>query len=216
MTFQENTWSGKFGKEYNTRNDYTFDDLNDTYQGIFGHSRSDMNQAFLADLPRDIMILEVGCNFGGQLVQLQKMGFNNLYGLELQWDAIERAKKRTKEIHIIQGSGFNVPFLNNYFDLVFTSDVLIHISPDDIDKIMGEMVRVSNKYIWGFEYFNEEYIEVPYRNNQNLLWKGNYAGMFLDKNPELSIIKEEIYKRNSEDVKDKMYLLCCNASHTLI
>jgi len=60
------------------------------------------------------------------------MGFTNLYGIELQWYAVEKAKEYTKGINIIQGSGFDIPFKDGYFDLVITNGVLIHIAPKKI------------------------------------------------------------------------------------
>jgi len=66
-------------------------------------------------------ILEVGCNVGNQLRMLQRMGFNNLYGIELQQYAIEKAKALTKRINIIHGVADDIPFKDGYFDMVFTS-----------------------------------------------------------------------------------------------
>ena len=43
---------------------------------------SELNQRFLADIPRNARILEVGCNEGNQLCALQEMGFQNLYWIE--------------------------------------------------------------------------------------------------------------------------------------
>ncbi len=51
-----------------------------------------MNAAFIGELPREARILEVGCNTGMQLVGLQAMGFTNLYGIELQAYAVEKAR----------------------------------------------------------------------------------------------------------------------------
>lgn len=51
-----------------------------------------MNTLFLGDLDRSLRILEVGANVGFQLALLQRMGFCNLYGIELQPYAVERAR----------------------------------------------------------------------------------------------------------------------------
>jgi len=58
-----------------------------------------------------------------------KNGINNLYGIELQQYAIEKAKALTKRINIIHGVADDIPFKDGYFDMVFTSGVLIHIHP---------------------------------------------------------------------------------------
>lgn len=49
------------------------------------------------------------------------MGFNNLYGIEINNYAIELSKSRTNNINIIQGYAFGIPFKDEYFNLVFTS-----------------------------------------------------------------------------------------------
>ena len=74
------------------------------------------------------------------------MGFTNLYGIELQGYAVELSKSRTHNINIIQGSAFDIPFKNEYFDLVFTSGLLIHIHPSNIREAMNEIYRCTKKF----------------------------------------------------------------------
>jgi ubiquinone/menaquinone biosynthesis C-methylase UbiE len=50
--------------------------------------------------------------------------------------------------------GFNLPYSDNSIDLVFTSGVLIHVAPDDLDKMIGEIFRVAKKYIDNVKYFS--------------------------------------------------------------
>jgi len=45
---------------------------------------------------------------------------------------VERSKQNLKNIDILQGSAFDVPFKDGFFDLVFTSGVLIHLASGDI------------------------------------------------------------------------------------
>ena len=155
-TDQIKFWEGEFGKEYTDRNTFTHEELNNFYLTNYGISKDALNKEFLENLDRNTKILEVGCNVGQQLNALQHMGFKNLSGLELQPYAVEKAKELTKNINILQGSGFEIPFKDGEFDLVYTHGVLIHIHPNDLPKIIGEMNRVSNKYLWGFEYYSEE------------------------------------------------------------
>jgi len=206
-TEQEKIWLGDFGKNYTERNIYSPLELDRFYQNTYGITRSAMNENFLNVFEKDIKILEVGSNVGNQLLFLQEMGFKNLYGIELQNYAVEISKSRTKNINILQGSAFDIPFKDNYFDLVFTSGVLIHINPKDLPKVLKEIYRCSKKYIWGFEYFSENFSEINYRGNNNLLWKGNYPVIYQEFFPNLKLIKEEKYKYlNSENV-DQMFLL---------
>jgi len=208
QTNQMQEWGGDFGKEYTLRNNRTISEIQNLYLERFGITRSQMNNDFLGNLPKSIRILEVGSNVGNQLQCLQEMKFLSLYGIELQAGAVEIAKKQTEGINIIQGSAFDIPFKDDFFDLVFTSGVLIHISPNNIKKVITEIYRCSKKYIWGFEYFAESYQEIEYRGKSELLWKTDFPQLYLDTFDDLKLIKEKKYefKDNNKNV-DVMYLL---------
>ncbi len=207
-TKQEEFWQGEFGAVYTDRNSRSLNEWNTFYNDTWGITKIEMNERFIGQLPKSSKILEVGCNTGMQLNGLQQMGFENLYGIELQSYAAEQAKKYTKNINIICGSGFDLPFKDNYFDIVCTNGVLIHISPDNLPLIMAEMYRCSRKYIWGFEYFEEKVTEINYRGHENYLWKADYASLFMQQYPDLKLVKKEFYPySDNPSIKDCMYLL---------
>lgn len=138
------------------------------------------------------------------------MGFTNLYGLELQWYAVEKAKELTKGINILQGSGFDIPFKDNYFDAVCTNDVLIHIAPENHAKFMSEIVRCSKQYIFGFEYYADEVTPLGYRGTQNTMWKADYEAIYRKNFPNLVTVKREFIEYVSPDEKgnvDILYML---------
>jgi pseudaminic acid biosynthesis-associated methylase len=204
---QMGMWLGPFGREYTNRNALSLEELEALYQNSYGITRTQLNERFIGDIDRSARILEVGSNVGNQLLCLQKMGFHNLYGIELQSYAVEFAKSRTSEINLIQGSAFDVPYKDGYFDLVFTSGVLIHLSPTDIAGALREIYRCAHTYIWGFEYYAEEYTEIPYRGHGKLLWKTDFAKLYLEMFPDLEVIKaEQVPYLNSDNV-DSMFLL---------
>ncbi len=207
-TEQMEFWSGNFGKEYTDRNEVlNVKEWDKFYEETWGISRTAMNTEFIGGFSRDIKVLEVGCNVGHQLLCLQAMGFKNLYGIELQPYAVEKAKEHTKSINIFQGSGFDTPFKDGYFDLVFTSGVLIHISPNDLNEILSEIYRCSKQWIWGFEYFAEIHQEITYRGKSNVLWKGNFAKNYSETFPDLMLIKEKKYPYQNNQNEDSMFLL---------
>ena len=206
-TEQIDFWQGDFGKEYTIRNSYSQSEWDQFYIKTWGISRIDMNQKCIGNLPKESKILEVGSNIGIQLGCLQRMGFENLYGIELQKDVVELSKKNTENINIIYGSAFDIPFKDKYFDIVFTSGVLIHIAPEDLSNVMDEMVRCSSKYIWGFEYFDNEITDLKYRGNTGFLWKADYAKFFLNRFHDLSLVNKDFYKYIENDNVDCMYLL---------
>jgi len=205
QTHQIDVWSDQFGREYTDRNAFTVEELNKDCFECFGLSRVEMNAAFLDGLPLSTRILEIGCNVGNQLRCLQHMGFENLYGVEVQWYAVEKAKELTPRSNILQGTAFDIPFRDGFFDLVFTSGLLIHISPTDILNALREIRRCTRKYIWGFEYFADSYAEVNYRGYGSLLWKTDFAKLFLDSFSDLRLIKRQ--KFSSGNNVDEMFLL---------
>ena len=159
-------------------------------------------------MPKNLKILEVGSNVGFQLASLKNLVFTSLYGIEIQRECVDNSKNLWTGIDIIQGSGFDIPFKENYFDLVFTNNVLIHISPNDIEKVLNEMYRVSSKYIYGFEYFSEQYESVKYRDHKDLLWKTDFEKLFLNKFPNLKSVFSKKYScLNFKGNTDKAYIL---------
>ncbi|MEK7208950.1 MAG: pseudaminic acid biosynthesis-associated methylase [Patescibacteria group bacterium] len=205
-TEQERFWQSTFGDEYSDRNDMGVQALNLMYTTRYGSSRSVMNREFLSG--RDIStIFEVGCNIGNQLSLLSQMGFNNLTGIEINARAVKTAKKRLPNANIIQGSALALPFPNNYFDLVFTAGVLIHIRPGDVEKAMAEIHRVSKRYIWGFEYFAPIREEIIYRGHKNRLWKTDFARLYRDLFPDLMLLQEKRYQYSTDKNIDSMFLL---------
>jgi pseudaminic acid biosynthesis-associated methylase len=211
MTEQLQEWGKEFGNEYTKRNLFTAEEVDNAYLLEYGVTRTSMNKLFLDLLDRDIKILEVGTNIGLQLNLLSKLGFKNLYGIEINPSAIEISHKINESlpIYIIKASAFDIPFKDDFFDLVYTSGVLIHIHPNDISSATKEIYRCTNKYIWCFEYFAREgYKEIIYRGKSNLLWKTDFKKVFFNNFPKLTLIKEQLFPyKNEPDLIDQMFLL---------
>ena len=206
-TEQIKEWSGAFGKDYTDRNALSLEEMEDLYRKNYGLSRTELNQRFLDGIDRGARILEVGSNIGNQLLCLQRMGFSKLYGIELQSYAVELSKSRTKNINIIQGEASDIPYRDSFFDVVFTSGVLIHISSSSLPDIMKEIHRCTKEYIFGFEYYSEKPTEIEYRGHRDLLWKASFAEMYLELFDDLTLEKEEKIKYLNSANVDSMFLL---------
>lgn len=204
---QESQWSGSFGRQYTDRNLMSLVEMEDLWKRNYGFSRSKMNEAFLSGMSRHCRILEVGSNIGNQLACLQKGGFNELYGLDVQFYAVEMARKRITGLRVAQGSAFELPFKDRAFDMVFTSGLLTHIAPDDIHRVMDEIYRCSKRFIWGAEYYHTTYIEIPYRGQEALMWKGDFSKMFVDRFGDMQLVKKVLMKYLENENFDIMYLL---------
>jgi pseudaminic acid biosynthesis-associated methylase len=207
QTPQMDAWSGAFGQAYTERNLLSPRELDALYEERLGVSRRALNEQFIGHLDRTIRVLEVGSNVGNQLLILQEMGFSQLYGIELQWHAVELSKQRCRGINILQGSAFDIPFRDRYFDLVFTSGVLIHLAPSDIGQALREIHRCTRRFIWGMEYFAPEYQEVRYREREGLLWKTDFARLYLEHFPDLRIVRQSRFRERAGANEDAAFLL---------
>ena len=167
---------------------------------------SKMIEASLAGIPKDASILEVGCNVGNILSVLHSLGFTNLRGIELNPRVVEVANTLRPHLDITVGNILDIQGPDRAYDLVYTSGVLIHIAPENIDKAISEVIRVSRKYIWGYEYWAPEYREIPYRGNQNVLWKADFVKLYKNLS-DLSLVYFRKLPLKEESKYDVMYLL---------
>jgi pseudaminic acid biosynthesis-associated methylase len=200
-------WRGSFGKQYTDRNAYTPAELDALYDGYYGISRRELNQRFLQDIPRSARILEVGCNMGNQLLMLREMGFTNLLGIEIQSYAPELARARVPGADLVQASAQAIPYPDQDFDLVFTSGVLIHIAPQDLPSALDEIHRCAKSWIWGMEYYAPQITDISYRGHNNLLWKADYAQLYLQRFRSLKLVREERLRYLQNENVDTMFLL---------
>jgi pseudaminic acid biosynthesis-associated methylase len=206
-TCQIKEWVGDFGRQYTDRNAFDPEELDALFLKNYGVTKRQLNERFLSVIPVAASILEIGCNIGNQLRLLQQMGFRNLYGIEIQHYALQHACSRLKNVHLAQANSFDIPFPDGYFDLVFTSGVLIHVSPGDLSKALGEIHRCTNSYIWGLEYYAPQPTEVNYRGHQGLLWKMDYAQMYLNHFADLELVQAEELPYLEGPNADCMFLL---------
>lgn len=209
-TEQIKLWKSDFGKKYTQRNTCrSLEAFNKVYVERFGKTKSALINSFLEGvLDKESKILEVGSNIGYQLLNLQRAGYQYLYGIEIQRDAVEKGKKIHSGIDVIEGSALDIPFKDNFFDMVFTETVLIHFSPDQINQVLAEIYRCSRKYIWGFEYFAEQLTEIKYHGHERFVWKGDYSSKFLEQFSDLELVREERLEYLNEKGKfAAMYLL---------
>jgi pseudaminic acid biosynthesis-associated methylase len=206
-TAQTAMWKGDFGREYTDRNAHTVAELDELYRRNYGITRTEVNHRCLAAIPQDARILEVGCNVGTQLLLLQQMGFANLYGVEIQTYGLDQAKERLPKAVLSLASALAIPYPDCFFDLVFTSGVLIHIAPADLPVALAELHRCAKRWIWGFEYYAPETTEVAYRGHKSLLWKADYARLYLQQFEDLELVREDRLRYLDNDNVDTAFLL---------
>jgi len=177
QTSQLALWQSEFGKAYTDRNDQEKPERVTSWRRLLG------------DLVPQ-RILEVGCNVGWNLEYLRRLGVEQLFGIEPQMHAVERARWRGPQFNVMQGTAFELPFRDGFVDLAFTSGVLIHISPDDVGRAMDEIYRVSKKYVVAIEYDCAVETEIKYRGHTAALWKRDHGGMWMQRYPSLRLVNK--------------------------
>jgi pseudaminic acid biosynthesis-associated methylase len=191
-TQQLKAWTSELGKEYTDRNPMTVDSMDRELGEYCGCGRkSDLFRQFLpVERISTGKVLEVGSNVGAQLKILQTVNSGlELYGLEPMEYAIEKGLAYYPDIKFIHGTAFEIPFEDNYFDVVMTNTVLIHIHPTDLSKALSEIHRVCRRFIHFHEYYADVLTEVNYHGYKNLLWKTNFMQRYLDLFPDLACVE---------------------------
>ena len=173
-------WRGDFGAAYTKRN--AADEIKcqraaRAFASIFSHIDGAM--------PRSI--LEVGANVGINLRAIKRICDATLSAVEpfagartiLVEDGVVPAES------VFDAIASSLPFASNSIELVFTHGVLIHVPEEDFEKSCREIYRVSSRYVLTMEYFSPSTVKVPYRGYDDMLFKRDYGGVWLDMFPDL-------------------------------
>ncbi|PSC75409.1 methyltransferase type 11 [Micractinium conductrix] len=92
-------------------------------------------------------VLDAGTGNGGSVRAMRLRG-KAAFGIELSQAVLERdAPDLLAAGYVEQGSLTNLPYQDKQFDLVFSSDVLEHIRPEEADQVVSELVRVAKRHI---------------------------------------------------------------------
>jgi len=171
LTEQEAFWAGEFGLDYLKRN-----------QGE-EMIRQNINlfSKILTFAPDVKSIVELGCNIGMNLAALKRISADfKLRGYEINAEASKLAQEQGVG-EIINTTIINTLSNEATFDLAFTKGVLIHISPDHLEKVYENLVALSHRYILVSEYYNPSPDRVTYRGHEDRLFKRDFAGELMDK-----------------------------------
>ena len=85
-------------------------------------------------------VLDLGCGMGLAVEFLLKMR-RNAYGLDITLAGVDGDKKR-----FIQAPMWDMPCKDKEFDCTFSVDVMEHIRPEVMDKVIDEIFRITRSY----------------------------------------------------------------------
>ena len=188
-TDQEIFWETDFGNKYVKRN-----------------RKADRILAIGKDLIKNNVLindaLELGANIGFNLDAIKKIYPDvKTYGVEINKSAFDIGKKK----HTYYNKSILSFKSKKKYDLVFSFAVLIHQNPKHLNAYYVKLYSLSKKYIYLSEYFNPIPVMIKYRNNNDKLFKRDFAKELWIKFPKLKLIdygfhwKEDPKLKNSCD-----------------
>lgn len=173
-TPQEEFWAGEFGDSYISRNES--ENLLASNIALFADIFSSLDKVPLS-------VMELGANIGMNIKAIQKLSPGAQFtGIEINKHACEILSETGCEV--IQSSIIDA-FTSKTFDLVFSKGVMIHLMQDQLVPTYKKMYEWSNRFILIAEYYNPTPVTIPYRGNNDRLFKRDFAGEFLDLFPDL-------------------------------
>jgi pseudaminic acid biosynthesis-associated methylase len=171
----EQLWGGEFGDAYVDRNTTAGDG-----RGPFWHNLLDQHPVR--------GVLEVGCNVGANLRWLaEKVPAQHVYGIDVNLKALHLLHQQLPGVNAIWSPARELPFRDNWFDLVFTMGVLIHQPDSTLPLVMNEIVRCARRYVLCGEYYAEERTEVAYRGQTGALIKRDFGRLYQELFPALQL-----------------------------
>jgi spore coat polysaccharide biosynthesis protein SpsF len=177
-TEQEEFWSGEFGNNYIERNKGK--KLLASNLNFFTKA---LNMANKID-----SFIEFGANIGMNLKALDLLyPESKKEGVEINETAHKELEKLIGKENSHLSSIFDFKS-NNIFNCTLIKGVLIHINPEMLDNVYEKLYTYSNKYILICEYYNPSPTTITYRGHSDRLFKRDFAGEFLNKYPDCSLL----------------------------
>ncbi len=174
----EDLWTGEFGSAYSDRN------------AAAGTGRDAFWSALLTKYPIK-RVLEVGCNTGANLQWIApSLEPGDAYGVDVNIGALATLRSRIPSVNAVAAAARELPFRDRWFDLTFTTGVLIHQPESTLPIVMSEVVRTSNRYVLCGEYFSSETVGLPYRGVGGALFKRDYGRIYHELFPEMTLVDE--------------------------
>lgn len=191
LMYALNTWKSEFGKKYHLRNKIQWEKRVPFFEKIFS-SIHKYNAVIKS-------VLEVGAGCGYNLLAINKIYPDiRLCALEPNEYACNIMRK-TGIIEVIQCGFEECENLESY-DLVFTSGVLIHVPPSNLEYFYEKIFYLAKQYILINEYFSPTPEKIKYRGKVGLLFKRDYCSDILDMYKDRLVLVDYgfLYKRVEE------------------
>ena len=88
-------------------------------------------------------LLDVGCGSGAFCLQNEKYPYEEIIGMDFA-SIPEEGVEYSKQLKFIRGDALDIPYPDNYFELITSFDVLEHLLPEDVGFALNELKRVCS------------------------------------------------------------------------
>ena len=147
-------------------------------------------------------VLEVGAGDGRLIGNISNELDIDCNSVDINSELSKYVATKFPKVKTSVGEIIKLPFPDNSFDLVFTYQVLQHISPEDIEQAVKELVRVSKKEVWCWEGIGrQEYshgAKTHNAHNGSWVWKINEIvdcyEVSVPENNNISLSRQRLYK----------------------
>jgi len=89
------------------------------------------------DLPKDALILDLGCGAGTYCRALNKLGYRNIIGLDYSFAVLKKAQRKINNIPLINADVYNLPFKNQTFHTQLHHGKLRNSTARQVRKLIG-------------------------------------------------------------------------------
>lgn len=177
-TDQEAFWAGEFGDEYRTRN-------NDDW---LLRSNIAMFTRILSRTRKVETVIEFGANIGLNLSAINAINPRiQLSAVEINSGACDEISARLPAVSVHNTSILDFS-PETKSDLVLIKGVLIHINPEYLSEVYDKLAGTTHRYVVIAEYFNTTPVAESYRGHTERLFKRDFAGDFLARHPDFSVV----------------------------
>ena len=124
--------------------------------------------------------MDCGSNIGRNISFLKKVlpkAAANI--IELASDPYEKCINEFQKQNSFLGPLKDARF-DRKFDLIFSSDLLIHVNPEDLLASMNCMFEMYGRYILIGEYFSRTPVMISYRVKDDSLFKCDFGKLFVE------------------------------------
>ena len=178
LTEQENFWAGDIGNKYISRNK----------SGNLLASNLNFFSRALSNIKKIENCLEFGANVGMNLSAL-KLLYPQIdpFAIEINLEATKLLSEVIPSQNLFHQSILDFE-PKRQWELVLIKGVLIHLNEDHLKNVYKKLVESTSKYLLICEYYNPTPTKIPYRGNENKLFKRDFAGELIDSHKNMHLI----------------------------